>query len=97
MAGMTLTTGDKILKTLYLPPVREMLNNSTILLSRIEKDSSTQTVSGKDFTIPLHGTRNSASAIGRPEGGTLPAAGAQGYTTAIVPNKYIKLSYALAA
>jgi len=88
MAGMTLSTADKILKVQYLPPVRELLNNSTVLLSRIEKDSSTQRVGGKSFTIPLHVTRNEAANVGRPEDGTLPTAGQQGYTEAIVPNKY---------
>ena len=89
MAGIDLTTADKILKVLYLPPVREMLNNATVLLSRIEKDSSTQLVSGKEFTIPLHKSRNEAAGVGRAENGTLPTAGQQGYTTAVVPNKYI--------
>jgi hypothetical protein len=89
--ALSLTTADKILKVLYLPPVREMLNNSTVLLSRLEKDSSTQTVSGKEFTIPLHNSRNSAAAIGRGEAVnlTLPTPGNQGYVTAVVPNKYI--------
>lgn len=89
MAGMDLTTADKILKTLYLGPVRELLNNATILLNRIEKDSSTQLVGGKDFTIPLHKSRNEAAAVGRAEDTDLPSAGQQGYATAIVPNKRI--------
>ncbi len=89
MAGIDLTTADKILKVLYLPPVREMLNNSTVLLNRIEKDTSTQMVGGKDFTVPIHKTRNEAAGIGRAENGTLPTAGQQGYGNAIVPNKYI--------
>lgn len=83
---MNLTTADKILKVLYLPPVREQLNNATILLSRIEKQ--VQPVGGKDFTIPLHVSRNQAAGIARAENGTLPTAGAQGYQTAILPNKY---------
>lgn len=66
-----------------------MLNNSTVLLSRLEKDSSTQVVGGKEFTIPLHTARNEAAGIGRAEGGTLPTPGNQGYKTAIVPNKYL--------
>lgn len=88
MAGIDLTTADKILKVLYLPPVREMLNNATVFLSRLEKDSSTQVVGGKEFTIPLHVSRNEAAFVARDENGTLPTAGQQGYKTAIVPNKY---------
>jgi hypothetical protein len=89
MAGMTTSTGDKILKVDYLPPVRELLNNSTIFLQRLEKDTSTQQVGGKTFTIPLHKTNNEAAAVGRAESGTLPTAGQQGYTQAVVPNKFI--------
>lgn len=88
MAGMTLSTANSILKVQYLPPIRELLNNSTVLLSRIEKDSSTQRVGGKTFTIPLHVSRNEAANVGRPEDGTLPSAGQQGYTEAVVPNRY---------
>jgi hypothetical protein len=87
MAGIDLSTADKILKVLYLPPVRELLNNSTVLLSRIEKQ--VQQVGGKSFTIPLHKSRNQAAGIGRAEAGTLPTAGQQGYTEAILPNKYV--------
>lgn len=32
MAGFDLTAASSILKTLYLPPVRELLDNSTVLL-----------------------------------------------------------------
>jgi hypothetical protein len=87
--GLDLTAADKILKVLYLPPVREMLNNATILLNRLEKDTSTQVVGGKTFTVPLHVSRNEAAGVGRAESGTLPTAGQQGYTQAIVPNKYL--------
>jgi hypothetical protein len=87
--ALDLSAADKVLKVLYLGPIRELLNNSTILLNRIEKDSSTQLVGGKEFTIPLHKSRNEAAGVGRAESGTLPTAGQQGYATAIVPNKYI--------
>jgi len=87
--GMDLTQADKVLKIFYLPPVREMLNSATILLSRLEKDSSTQDVSGKTFTVPLHIGQNEAAGVGRAEGGTLPTAGAQSYGEAKVPNKYL--------
>lgn len=89
--GMSLTNADKILKVLYLPPIREMLNNATVLLSRIEKDTTTQNVSGKDFTIALHTSRNQAAAVGRGESVnvTLPTPGQQGYANVIVPNKYL--------
>jgi hypothetical protein len=89
MAQLDISTAANVLKVFYLPPVREMLNNATILLSRIEKDSSTQDVTGKSFTVPLHTSRNEAAGVGRADGGTLPTAGVQGYGNAVVPNKYI--------
>jgi hypothetical protein len=86
--GATLTTAASILKTRYLGPVREQLNNMTILMTRIKKDSSTQDVSGTSFTVPLHASRNVNAGMGRAELGIMPTAGAQGWSSAVVPNKY---------
>ncbi len=85
--GMNLTNAANILKTLYLPPVRELLDNATVLLKYLEKEI--QEVEGKNVTIPLHTSRNEAAGIGVSESGTLPTAGAQGYAQAIVPTKYL--------
>jgi hypothetical protein len=75
------------MKVRYIGTVREQLNNEILLFNQLKKQI--QTVSGKDFTVPLHTTRNVAAAVGRADGGTLPTAGQQGYTTTIVPNKYL--------
>jgi len=85
MAGTTLTTLDSILKTQYLGPIREQLNSSSILYSRLEKNEDS--VVGKNFTIPLHYGRNEGVGA-RGEGGTLPTAGNQSYKECIVPMKY---------
>ena len=87
--AMDLSAASNVLKTFYLPPVREILNNATILLSRLDRDETTQSVDGTSFTVPLHTGRNSASGVGVSENGTLPTAGNQGYSKAVVPNKYI--------
>jgi hypothetical protein len=89
MTGLDTSVATNVLKTFYLPPVRELLNNSSILLSRIDRDETTQDVSGTSFTVPLHTGRNISAGTGRAENGTLPTAGVQGYNKAIVPNKYI--------
>lgn len=89
MAGLDLTQAGNVLKVFYLPPVREVLNNATILLSRLDKDETTQDVSGKNFTVPIHFSRNESSGVARPEDTDLLAAGSQQYKTAVVPNKYI--------
>lgn len=83
--GATLTTFDAILKNQYIGPLNEQLNNKVILLSRIEKDYDS--VVGKNFTIPLHVSRNEGSGA-RADGGALPTAGQQGYKDCIIPMRY---------
>lgn len=89
MAQFDLSAASNILKVKYIGPIREQLNNATILMSRIMKDSSTINVGGKSFTVPLHSNRNKTAGSGRADGGTLPTAGVQAYENAIVPNKYL--------
>lgn len=83
--GTTLTTFDAILKNQYLGPIREQLNNTCLLYSRLEKNEDS--VVGKNFTIPLHYGRNEGVGA-RAEGGTLPTAGNQAYKECIVPMRY---------
>lgn len=83
------STASSILKVNYLPTLQKLLNNATILWSRLDKDSSTQDVQGKSFTIALQKGRNLASGLGVAELSTLPVGESQVYTTAIVPNKYL--------
>ena len=83
--GSTLSTFDAILKTQYLGPIREQLNSSSVLYSRLEKNEDS--VVGKNFTIPLHYGRNEGVGA-RGEGGTLPSAGNQAYKECIVPMRY---------
>ena len=81
----TLTTLDAILKNQYLGPIREQLNNSNVLYGRLEKN--TDSVVGKNFTIPLHYGRNEGIGA-RGEGAALPGAGNQAYKDCIVPMRY---------
>lgn len=82
-----LSAAGNVLKTRYLGPIREQLNNKTILMNKINRKD--QSISGKNFTIPLHTSRNASAGVGRLDGGTLPTAGNQGYETAVVPNAYL--------
>lgn len=82
-----LSAAGNVLKTRYLGPIREQLNNKTILMNKINRKD--QMISGKNFTIPLHTGRNASAGVGRADGGTLPTAGQQGYETAVVPNAYL--------
>lgn len=85
--AFNLSAADSILKNRYLGQIREQLNNATVLFSKLDK--RVQMVSGKNFTVPLHTGRNKSAAKGITDGGTLPTAGEQSYTTTIVPNKYL--------
>lgn len=89
MALLTLSAADALLKVRYLGPVREQLNNKTVLANRLDRDESTQSVDGKSFTVPVHYKRNNQAGSGRADNGALPAVDAQASVTAVVPNKYI--------
>lgn len=83
--GATLTTISDILKTQYIAPIGEVLNNKTPILQRIGKDY--ESVVGKDFQFPLHYGRNEGIGA-RAEGGALPTAGNQAYKSATLPMRY---------
>jgi len=85
--GLSLSNAANVLKVRYIGTVREQLNNEILLFKQLNKQI--QMVSGKDFTVPLHTSRNTAAAIGLGDGDDLPVAGQQGYTTTLVPNKYL--------
>jgi len=82
-----MSAASNVLKVRYIGTVREQLNNEILLFKQLTKQI--QMVSGKDFTVPLHTSRNVAAAIARQDGDDLPNAGQQGYTTTLVPNKYL--------
>lgn len=83
-----LSAADNVLKVRYLGPIRDQLNNATILLKRLQRESGYVDVSGKSFTVPLHTSRNTSAGLGRADGGALPTAGQQGYSVAVIPNAY---------
>ena len=77
---------DEVLKTFYLPAIREQLNHSTILADIIEVDE--ENVSGKNASIEMHYGRNRGIGA-RADGGALPDAGYQAFKIATVPTKYM--------
>lgn len=74
--AFNISDASNILKEVYLPPVREVLNNATPLLKYIEKEVQ-DIPGGTDFIIPLHTGRNDAAGDGVAENGTLATAGGQ--------------------
>jgi hypothetical protein len=85
MAGTTLTTADSALKEFYEPGARNQLNNDIPLLAQLEKNS--RDIEGRRAVLSLKTSRNSGVGA-RAEGGTLPTAGAQGYSEERVPLRY---------
>jgi hypothetical protein len=74
-----------VLKKFYLPAIREQINNATVLMRRLKRN--TEAVSGKDATIAVHYGRNLGTrALG--DGGLLPDAGYQSVHETVVPMKY---------
>lgn len=74
-----------VLKTFYLDAIREQINNSTVLMKRLKRN--TESVSGKNATIAVHYGRNLGTmAMG--DGFALPDAGYQKVIETIVPMKY---------
>lgn len=92
------TTAAKALKDVYLPVIREQLNNAVEFLR--QASTNTHDIEGENAVLSLHVSRNSGVGA-RAEGGTLPQAGSQGYAEQRIPtfNMYgrIKLSGKLIA
>lgn len=80
-----LSTFNAVLKDIYLPPIRSQLNNATVLLSLLERD--TENISGREAIVPVHYGRNEGVGA-RPDGGSLPDAGRQSYRELRIPMKY---------
>ena len=85
--AFNLSAAANILKNQYIGPVREQLNTQSIMWSRLRKDFNS--VQGKNVTIPLHTGRNLQAGSGRADRGALPQSGAESYSTATVPMKYL--------
>lgn len=87
MAGIDINAYNAVLKNVYLPPIQEALNNATVLLSRLEKQ--TRDLSGNTWVVPVHYGRNYAAGLGIADGGYTPTPGAQQYSTATASPKFI--------
>jgi hypothetical protein len=84
------TTLNAILKEDYQPVVRDQINQQFLLFQQIDKNtpSSGAGFEGKRAVHAIHTTRNSG--VGnRGQGGTLPAAGNQGYTQVKIPTRRV--------
>jgi len=83
--AQSLTNFDNALKEFYEGAIRETVNNDVIAFR--ELDESDRQWSGRRVIFPFHTSRNSGIGA-RPEGGTLPDAGNQGYEQSVVSATY---------
>lgn len=77
---------DALLKEMYLPPIKEQLNNTNRTL--VQFDENTEDVVGREVVLPLHTSRNSGVGF-RLEGENTPTPGAQGWNNATATTKTI--------
>jgi hypothetical protein len=95
--ALNLSTASDALKVFYLPRMQEVLNRKTILMARVQRDSSMVNADGKSYTMSINYEGNVSAGVGRAETADLPTAGNQAYKAAVVPNKYINVGVALSA
>lgn len=82
--SLTFSTAEAVLKEDY-KSLKEQINQSFFILAQIDKN--TDDVVGRRAYHALHVSRNSGVGA-RGDGGTLPTAGRQGYTNALVPMRF---------
>ena len=73
--AQNLSNFDAALKIDYLPVIREQLNNSSILLNKVQRNE--RDVTGKEWRMTAHYARNSG--VGAGSETALPTAGNQAY------------------
>jgi len=82
----TMSTLQDVLKNFYIGPIRENLNNKTVLMSQLKKSS--KEVVGEQVVLPLHFGRNwGIGSRGTTGTGTLPTARNQQYDKAVFTTK----------
>jgi len=86
MANASTTTIASILKEDYRGPVKDLINQSTILLSRLQRVKDG--FSGNEIYLPLHKGRNVGTGA-RAEAAALPTAGYQQWDKALYKTKNI--------
>lgn len=82
--AQTLSGFDTALKIDYLPVIRKQLNESTVLLNKVQRNE--RDVSGKQWQLTAHYQRNSGVGAGSETG--LPTAGQQAYVNPYGVVKY---------
>ena len=91
MTGQTTSSFSAALKNVYLPGIREELNEKTNLLDLFTEGDLTQYEwQGDQLVFALHSSRNYSGVMYVAEGEGLPTAGSQGVTNLLIPVAHLK-------
>ena len=91
MAGQSVSSFSAALKNVYLPGIREELNEKTNLLDLFTEGDLTQYEwQGNQLVMALHSARNYSGVMYVAEGGALPTAGSQGLANLNIPIAHLK-------
>jgi len=82
------STMDAALKNLYLPRLQSTINVKRILMSRLEKNASSRSVSGRQAIVPIN-IRPSEAIGARGDGEALPTPQNQVYVECSIPYRYL--------
>lgn len=82
------STMDKALKDLYLPRLQSTINVKRILMSRLEKNAGSRSVSGRQAIVPIN-IRPSEAIGARGDGDALPTPQKQTYVECSIPYRYL--------
>jgi hypothetical protein len=89
--GATVSSFSAALKNVYLPGIREELNEKTNLLDLFTEGDLTQYEwQGNQLVFALHSSRNYSGVMYVSEGEGLPTAGSQGITNLLIPIAHLK-------
>lgn len=89
--GQNVSSFSAALKNVYLPGIREELNDKTNLLDLFTEGDLTQYEwQGSQLVFALHSSRNYSGVMYVPEGGGLPTAGSQGVVNLLIPIAHLK-------
>ena len=89
--GQTVSGFSAALKNVYLPGIREELNEKTNLLDLFTEGDLTQYEwQGANLIMALHSSRNYSGVMYVAEGGALPTAGSQGTVDLTIPVCHLK-------
>lgn len=86
--GATRSTMDKALKDIYLERYQSTINTDRVLMSRLEKNAGSRSVSGRQAIVPVN-IQGTEAITSTSDGGALPTAQNQTFVECAIPYRYM--------